>query len=99
MRKLILTMAVALMATAIALPGSAAARGCRLDIGSGAVKSNVSCHITSVVTEKATAKITRESQSFRVYARGWWHCETAPVAGYHAVLCTRHQGIISIATE
>jgi hypothetical protein len=100
MFKKLVPMAVVALVAAIALvPGTAAAGGCHANFGSAAVKANVSCHLTNVVAEKILPKITEESQSFRVYASGWWHCETAPIEGYHAIVCMRHSGLISIVTE
>jgi hypothetical protein len=98
--KQLVPMTVAVLATvALLVPGSAAARGCHLDIGSAAIESNVSCHITNVVVGKAIPRITKESQKFRVYARGWWYCETAPIEKYHALVCTRRRRLITIITE
>ncbi len=98
--KKLLSMVVAVLVTlALLLPGSAAARGCHLDFGSAAVDSNVSCHVTNVVVGKVVPHITKESQKFRVYGRGWWQCETAPIEKYHALVCTRHRGLITIVTE
>ena len=100
MFKKLVPMAVVALVAAIALvPGTAAARGCHANFGSAAVKANVSCHLTNVVVGKIVPKITKESQSFRVYASGWWHCETAPIEEYHAIVCMRHSGLISIVTE
>jgi hypothetical protein len=98
-KKLVPMVVVALVAAIALVPGSAAARGCHANFGSAAVKANVSCHLTNVVVEKITPKITKESQSFRVYASGWWHCETAPIEEFHAIVCMRHSGLISFVTE
>lgn len=99
MKKLALMTVAVLTTVALLLPGSAAARGCHLDFEWAAIESNVSCHITNVVVSKIAPHITEESQKFRVYARGWWHCETAPIESYHALVCTRHRGLITIVTE
>jgi hypothetical protein len=98
-KKLVPMAVVALVAAITLTPGTAAARSCHANFGSAGVKANVSCHLTNVVVGKIVPKITRESQSFRVYASGWWHCETAPVERYHAIVCMRHSGLISIVTE
>jgi hypothetical protein len=98
-KKLVPMVVVALVAAIALVPGTAVARGCHANFGSAAVKANVSCHLTNVVVEKITPKITRETQSFRVYASGWWHCETAPIEEFHAIVCMRHSGLISIVTE
>jgi len=66
---------------ALARPQAAARGWPREPSGSAAVKANVSCHLTKVVAEKDSPEEQEESQSFRVYARGWWHCETAPIEG------------------
>lgn len=87
-------LAVALVFGAVA-PSSASA-GCSLDLGYAAVKANVSCHVTNVVLRKATPHVERGTKKFRVYARGYWRCETAPLAEYDGLLCTRRKGIITL---
>jgi hypothetical protein len=98
-KKLVPMVVVAFVAAIALVPGTAAARGCHANFGSAAVNANVSCHLTNVVVVKIVPKITKDSQSFRVYASGWWRCETAPIEGYHAIVCMRHSGLISIVTE
>jgi hypothetical protein len=98
-KKLVPTVVVALIAAIALVPGTASARGCHANFGSAAVEANVSCHLTNVVEEKIIPKITKQSQSFRVYASGWWHCETGPIEEFHAIVCMRHSDLITIVTE
>jgi hypothetical protein len=100
MRNLVSMLGLAALASiALLAPSTASARSCVLNLGSAAVKSNVSCHITNVVVEKAIPRIAAGRENFRVYARGYWHCSSGEVEGYHALICNRHGGVISIVTE
>jgi hypothetical protein len=94
MRKFVVLPVLAVLAV-LAIP-SAASAACHTDTSSGSVRSNVSCHITNVVMEKATRHIGQGQTKFRVYARGVWHCFTTRVAGHNTLGCERREGIVIV---
>jgi hypothetical protein len=96
MRRLVLLLAIVV---GVLWAPTAASAGCHVNLGSVAVESNVSCHITQVVDEKVVPHIEAGQTDFRVYVRGFWHCETATIEGLHAMICTRRRGIISLVSE
>lgn len=91
-RSLNIANAVALLSLAamLAFASPAQANHCNTE-GNGAVYTiHTNCAMAGTVIEKAAQKVP--ARRFRVYVRGWWHCNFARIAGHPTVTCERHYG-------